>query len=264
MRNLLNAINDLPHGEERRRRVSNHARRQCSLYPSSISQFPDTLESPGLLLRDKIARHWIGLFVETLCFALDRRRRHMSGLAGLEIIHIIWDGPLDVDTATKSNDDNSDCGIYQIYGPHAVSGPDTLLYIGQVYPGTFAPRIEFHYKDWGRWLPDPISVYLGRIAGKAPVTSEDWRKLIDKAEAVLIRKIQPASNAARIYAHKYKDNPILIVNHGSRHRLPECLSTFTDFIHTDEPDFMVLRRVAPLKRREHTRRGSRHNAMDQR
>jgi hypothetical protein len=43
----------------------------------------------------------------------------------LEIIHIIWDGPKTVtEAATTSTED--EYGVYQIYGMHDVTGPDTL------------------------------------------------------------------------------------------------------------------------------------------
>jgi hypothetical protein len=43
MRGFLNAINKVRHGEERRRRVSNHARRPCRTRPSFRDQFLHTL-----------------------------------------------------------------------------------------------------------------------------------------------------------------------------------------------------------------------------
>jgi hypothetical protein len=86
----------------------------------------------------------------------------MSDLADLEIIHIIWQGPLDVDTARKANNGNSDYRIYQIY------------------------------------------------------------------------------NSAGIKTLRYAEHPILIVNHGRRHRLPEYVSTCPEFINTDQPDFMMF------------------------
>jgi hypothetical protein len=94
----------------------------------------------------------------------------------LEIIHIIWDGPKTVtEAATTSTED--EYGVYQIYGMHDVTGPDTLLYpntllyIGQADVGTFAGRIIDHQQEWGRWNPDEIRVYLGRLAGLGSITN---------------------------------------------------------------------------------------------
>jgi hypothetical protein len=194
---------------------------------------------PGLRRDDKNACRSIRPFVETLRFAIREVKQNMSGLDGLDVIHLIWDGPLNVEKATKAND-GSDYGVYQIYGMHEVTGPDTLFYIGQADAQPFAGRIKNHYyHGWGRWDPDQLSVYFGRIADIAPVTNEDWGKLIDKAESVLIWKIGPPFNAARVKTlkYKYEENPILIVNHRRRHRLPECISTCTEFINTDMADF---------------------------
>ena len=44
---FLSAINNVPHGEERRRRVSNHARRPCRTRLSFRDQFLHTLFPPG-------------------------------------------------------------------------------------------------------------------------------------------------------------------------------------------------------------------------
>ena len=66
--------------------------------------------------------------------------------------------------------------------------------------------------------------------------------IIDKAEAVLIRKIAPPFNAGRVKTlkDKYSNNAILSVNHRRRHRLAESVSTCADLIHTGQPDFMLF------------------------
>jgi hypothetical protein len=150
----------------------------------------------------------------------------------LEIIHIVWDGPKTVEEAIAANTAD-DYGVYQIYGMHDLGGPDTLLYVGQADAGTFAGRIMYHHQEWGRWNPDEIGIYLGRLAGAGPITNEMWGGLIDRAEAVLIWKIGVPFNSARIKTLRYQDKPILVVNHGRRHRLPECISTLTEIINTD-------------------------------
>ena len=154
----------------------------------------------------------------------------------IEIIHVMWQGPLTVQEVAVANK-GGDYGIYQIYGAHDVSGPDTLLYIGQADRGTFDNRVIHHQAEWGRWNPDEIQIYLGRLAGPEPISNETWGSLIDRAEAVLIWKVGVPFNSARIKSLKYQDKPILIVNHGRRHRLPECISTLTEFVNTDRADF---------------------------
>jgi hypothetical protein len=156
----------------------------------------------------------------------------MAGELETEVIHIIWRGPLTVQEAAAANT-AGDYGVYQIYGAHEVSGPDTLLYIGQADRGTFNGRILHHNSEWGRWNPEEIKIYLGQIAGGKPITNDEWGRLIDKAEAVLIWKIGVPFNSARVKTLSYGEKPIIVVNHERRHRLPECVTTLTEFINAD-------------------------------
>jgi hypothetical protein len=151
----------------------------------------------------------------------------------LQIIHIVWDGPRTIEEAFVAST-GDDYGVYQIYGLHDIGGPDTLLYIGQADAGTFAGRIMSHHQEWGRWNPNEIAIYFGRLAGLTPIANEEWGVLIDRAEAALIYKIGVPFNSARIKSLKYRDKPIVIINHGRRHRLPECISTLTEFTNTDD------------------------------
>jgi len=146
----------------------------------------------------------------------------------IQIIHIIWEGSLSVPEALKKTG-KVDYGVYQIYGTHETGGPDTLLYIGQADANPFSSRIGAHEEEWGRWNAQEIKVYLGRLAGNREPSDTDWGKEIDRAEAVLIWKIGVPYNSARIKSLKYRDQPILVVNHGHRHRLPEYISTITEF-----------------------------------
>lgn len=163
----------------------------------------------------------------------------MSNIPNLDIIHIIWQGPLSLEEAEAANT-GSDYGVYQIYGTHDVSGPDTLLYIGQADSNPFGGRISYHKNEWARWTPSEVAVYLGRLAGCAPITNESWGRAIDRAEAVLIWKVGVPFNSSRVKTLRYGEEPILIVNHLRRHRLPEYVSTLTEFINTDQPDFKVF------------------------
>jgi|GraSoiStandDraft_42_1057292.scaffolds.fasta_scaffold119539_2 hypothetical protein len=163
----------------------------------------------------------------------------MTSHTEIEIIHVIWHGPLTVEEAVVANT-NDDYGIYQIYGAHEASGSDTLLYVGQADRGRFDGRIMHHQEKWGRWNPDKLGIYLGRLAGLEPITNDEWGNVIDRAEAVLIWKIGVPFNSARITSLKYLEKPILVVNHGHRHRLPECVSTLTEFINTDQEQFRAF------------------------
>jgi hypothetical protein len=70
---------------------------------------------------------------------------------------------------------------------------------------------------------------------------------------VLVWKIGTPANSQYIWKQPYDEKPILIVNHGRRHRLPEYVSTLTEFIHIDQADFKVFgsmgHPVGPLFRR---------------
>jgi hypothetical protein len=145
----------------------------------------------------------------------------------IKIIHIIWEGPLTPAQASAKSGP-TDYGVYQIYGTHETSGPNTLLYIGQADANPFNGRINAHEEEWGRWNAQETSVYLGRISGTEAISDNDWGRLIDEAEAVLIWKIGVPYNSSRIKSLKY-NYPILVVNHGHRHRLPECVSTISEF-----------------------------------
>lgn len=80
-------------------------------------------------------------------------------------------------------------------------------------------------------------MYLGRLAGEEPITSDYWGELIDRAEAVLIYKLTMPFNGARIMSLKYQEKSILVVYHGYRHRLPESLCSLSEFINTDQAGF---------------------------
>jgi hypothetical protein len=160
-------------------------------------------------------------------------------MVDMNVIHISWDGPYTPEEAQQAFG-NADYGVYQIYGTHDASGPDTLLYIGQADTGPFGPRIADHNKRWARWNATEVTVYLGRLAGTASIAENAWGVLIDKAEAVLIYKVGVPYNEKQIRSLKYDAEPIIIVNHGRRHRLPECLSTISEFVNTDLPEFKVF------------------------
>jgi hypothetical protein len=148
----------------------------------------------------------------------------------LKII-VTWSGPFAAsDVVEQFNDegapadyDGPDYGLYQIYGRHILSGPGTLLYVGQATEQTFSRRFRHHAK----WLAreDDIAIYLGRIHDPRRHTSDDlWRRWVNDvklAECVLIYKYSPNYNSIAI-----SDPPSLrgygsveLVNEGARHKL---------------------------------------------
>jgi hypothetical protein len=135
----------------------------------------------------------------------------------MEIIHLLWQGPLTIEEALKLSS-TSDYGLYQIYGTHSVTGPNTLLYVGQANDRNFSRRLADHEKVWLRWEPDPVRIYVGRIADPlgSPLSDEGWADMITRAEAVTIYFVGPAYN--NTYIRK------LIVNHLQRCRLPGSIT----------------------------------------
>ena len=125
----------------------------------------------------------------------------------IQEIHILWRGPFSAETVKQKFDNDCDYGIYQVYGSHAAYGGDVLLYIGKAALQTFSKRITQH----GTWLPygkDPenISIYLGRLFAYDPDNGgvaaqpeyDDWNKLIDISERLLIFSHAPAFNSSNI------------------------------------------------------------------
>jgi hypothetical protein len=72
-----------------------------------------------------------------------------------------------------------------------------------------------------------------------PTTDERWGELIDRGEAVLIYKVCPAYNVSGTTGlpERFQDKPMLVVNHGRRNRLPECLSTISELVNTRMAEF---------------------------
>ncbi|WP_078183723.1 hypothetical protein [Bacillus wiedmannii] len=50
------------------------------------------------------------------------------------LIQILWDGPYNITDLVKLKNEETDYGIYQIYGNHPIYGNDVLLYIGCFFP----------------------------------------------------------------------------------------------------------------------------------
>ncbi len=63
------------------------------------------------------------------------------------MIEIEWEGPFTfTDVSEKHYSKEINYGLYCIYGNHATSGPETLLYIGKACDQTFAGRMKQHSK----------------------------------------------------------------------------------------------------------------------
>ena len=81
--------------------------------------------------------------------------------AQIEIINIKWEGPLTLQEAYGKNEE-SDKGVYQVYGDHPVYGLDVLFYLGKAERQTFGQRLGTHEARFEEW-DQRIQIYLGRI-----------------------------------------------------------------------------------------------------
>ncbi|MGA2468769.1 MAG: hypothetical protein ABSH06_31075 [Thermodesulfobacteriota bacterium] len=124
-------------------------------------------------------------------------------------IKIVWDGPFSVkkiidtlDNGRTSPDfEGEDYGVYQIYGKHILSGPNTLLYIGETTNQTFSGRFKQHEE----WLDreENVRIYVGRVYDPKKHSKKDnwasWIQDIETAEKILIYKYSPNYNTKNIY-----------------------------------------------------------------
>ena len=113
----------------------------------------------------------------------------------MRVIHLQWEGPLTIDQA-EAKRGAEDYGIYQFYGHHPAYGRDALLYLAKAQDRRFGVRIaEYHLGEWD----NITSIHLGRIsdAGRQP-SAEDWGKLIEQVESLLIYAHKPSFNAKSI------------------------------------------------------------------
>ncbi len=135
-------------------------------------------------------------------------------MAEIEIINIMWEGPLTLPQAYEEKNE-IDCGVYQCYGDHPVYGLDVLLYIGKTQK--FGERLADHgFEGWNQ----AIHVYLGRIS--IPITEEKLKQI----EGLLIHACWPAYNSQHIQSAPKGCNDLLILNWGNFRSLPEAISGY--------------------------------------
>ena len=135
------------------------------------------------------------------------------------LIQIQWEGPLKYEELASINDNETDYGIYQIYGDHFVYGNNVLLYIGQASQQTFGTRIMQH----SYWLEDDYTFYVGRLSGSITPSGDIWHGEISLAESLLINIHTPAFNSVHINGiNKTNLEYIHILNLGNyKNLLPE-------------------------------------------
>ena len=147
-------------------------------------------------------------------------------------IHLLWKGPHTFEDVLQMDGD-TDFGIYQVYGPHPVSGTDSLLYIGQANDQTFGAR--FTNPDRQEWSPKHalwedntalLRFFVGRVhptrrqRDRGTIDDELWGTYIDIAERLLICTHAPHWNAQSISGISYEQTDVYddchVLNWGTR------------------------------------------------
>lgn len=138
------------------------------------------------------------------------------------LIQIEWEGSYKLSELPQLTNEETDYGIYQVYGWHPVYGNDVLLYIGKAAYQTLGKRIS--QEDW-LYTNDSNNhkIYIGRLHGSQPLTDEIWSTYIDLAERLLIYTHKPAYNSKSIASLPDKElQDIHVINWGHyRALLPE-------------------------------------------
>ena len=119
-------------------------------------------------------------------------------------ITIEWEGPFTIEHVLKLKDRQKDYGLYQIYGPHPVYGPDSLLYIGMTKT-SFGDRIlgDLAYPNGILCEDEPenLKVRIGRIVnidGSDAPSDRKKKQVIHDAEKLQIYRHTPAYNSHHI------------------------------------------------------------------
>lgn len=144
----------------------------------------------------------------------------------LNKIEIWWQGPFTKEDLEKDfADKKTSYGLYQIYGTHNISGPNTLLYIGKASEQTFARRLKQH--DWTEFESSNTQFFIGQFGGLENVDDDEWGQQIDKAERLLIYFCAPPYNSQGL--NDYGDiHDTIVLNYDKKNRLPLEVSTFYD------------------------------------
>ncbi|MEK3981638.1 hypothetical protein MKY37_21785 [Psychrobacillus sp. FSL K6-2836] len=143
-------------------------------------------------------------------------------IAKAHLIQIQWEGPYKLIELPSLMREDTDYGIYQIYGNHPIYGNDVLLYIGKSDCQTIGKRV--FQEDWINTNDsNNIKIYVGRLHGPQNPTYEIWSKEIDLAERLLIYVHKPAYNSKSISSLPDSElQNIHILNWGHhRNLLPE-------------------------------------------
>ena len=157
-------------------------------------------------------------------------------------IHIDWVGSHTLEEV-KQLTNTDDYGVYQIYGSHPIYGSNVLLYIGKAEQQTFGVRISQndHNEKWAYNADtNNIKVYTGHFGSNEDVSDEEWSRLIDIAERLLIYTHKPAYNSASINTISQVPIEAHVFNWGDYRSLMPEVSAFR-YLATDEEYFPTYR-----------------------
>lgn len=113
------------------------------------------------------------------------------------IIKISWDGLYSLSNLSEVDNEETDYGVYQIYGTHPIYGADVLLYIGKADLQTFKTRIS--QEGWVYNCDSKnVKIYVGRLSGDKTPPAAQWSREIALAEKLLIYSHSPARNAQNL------------------------------------------------------------------
>ena len=154
-------------------------------------------------------------------------------MAEIEIINIMWEGPLRPEKANDKNGE-TDYGVYQYYGDHPVYGLNVLLEIGADKEKRFGERLkEYEFEKWNQ----DIQIYLGRICiekESVQPTAGQWNSMITRAGKLLNHACYPAFNGFGSPNPDINEKPryddknkkLLILNWGKYRSLPAAVSGY--------------------------------------
>jgi hypothetical protein len=141
----------------------------------------------------------------------------------MAIIEIKWIGAYNP-TTISSLRSSEDFGVYQIYGNHNISGPKTLLYIGQANDQFFGVRIPQH--EWVSLEQLDCEIYVGKLGSSEQCSPATWTKQVNIVEKLLVDYCQPPFNSQLLQGlDNLIDDETLLFNFGKRFKLPFEVST---------------------------------------
>ena len=96
----------------------------------------------------------------------------------MRTVRVEWVRPLSLDAVKALDDEDEDCGLYQIYGRHIIFEDASLLYIGMT-TSTYNRRFFSGPDPHIDWLEEEegLSVYVGRIAEEDYVHDPHWGRI---------------------------------------------------------------------------------------